>query len=352
MQEEIKVTFVIPAYNVEKCIGQCINSIRRIQNFNVEIVVVNDGSTDNTAKICECIQDSRIRLINQENSGVSAARNKGIKLSQGQYIAFVDADDQICASEYEEVIQSLKSKDEIVMFSYIYRNKQKDVYMDCPLPKGVYGREGAEQLAERMLDVPVYKNKKSNVLGARVWQYMFQRDFLKKNELTFVEELPYAEDLCFCLSCLKVCGSLRVSDKCAYVYELNLESAGRKYREEFWKELKRVAVQIDKIQGNQNDLLYLAYGKSAIRHYCLNLPIHHYGEMKKQVSEIIQDGRFISTVKDNDFQGKTALEKVEEHMILKKRIHFVVMLNIIKTCIMRCYYSYGRRKVFGKAKIS
>lgn len=93
----IKISIIIPVYNGEKTIERCINSIINNNYENIEIIVINDGSNDRTLEILEKIKkvEKRLKVISQKNSGVSAARNLGIKNSTGDYIYFMDADDYI-----------------------------------------------------------------------------------------------------------------------------------------------------------------------------------------------------------------------------------------------------------------
>ena len=90
-----KITFIIPIYNTEKYLQRCVDSILEQTYNNIEIILVNDGSTDNSKQICEHYQqlDSRIKLINKPNGGLSDARNKGLDHSTGEYIIFIDSDD-------------------------------------------------------------------------------------------------------------------------------------------------------------------------------------------------------------------------------------------------------------------
>ena len=94
--EEIKVSVIIPVYNVEKYIRQCLESVTNQTLKDIEIIVVNDGTKDNSMKIVEeYLSDERMKIINKENGGLSSARNAGIKATQGKYICFIDSDDFI-----------------------------------------------------------------------------------------------------------------------------------------------------------------------------------------------------------------------------------------------------------------
>lgn len=103
------VSVIIPAYNVEKYIGECIQSVCNQSYEKLEIIIVDDGSTDNTGKICDCFSDSRIIVKHQHNQGLSGARNTGLSLARGEYIAFIDSDDFIRESMIDELVGAIKS---------------------------------------------------------------------------------------------------------------------------------------------------------------------------------------------------------------------------------------------------
>ena len=106
----MKLSIIIPAYNTEKYIKQCIDSVINIWNIENEIIVVNDGSTDRTKDILKEYTENndRIKVITQENQGASAARNTGIKASIGDYIYFLDSDDWIDTVSFEKIIRQLE----------------------------------------------------------------------------------------------------------------------------------------------------------------------------------------------------------------------------------------------------
>ena len=110
------ISVIVPVYNVEKYLEECLDSIQNQTYSNIEIILVNDGSTDNSKKICEkyCKRDSRFLLINQENQGLSAARNKGVEISTGEYIVFVDSDDIIKTNYLEKLMQYMTEDVDIV----------------------------------------------------------------------------------------------------------------------------------------------------------------------------------------------------------------------------------------------
>lgn len=107
------ISIIVPVYNVEKYLEHCLNSIINQTYKNLEIILVNDGSTDNSLEICESFKqkDSRIKIITKGNGGLSSARNEGLKIAKGNYISFVDSDDWIDADFIKALYNNLISTD-------------------------------------------------------------------------------------------------------------------------------------------------------------------------------------------------------------------------------------------------
>lgn len=116
-----KVSVIVPIYNAEKTLCPCVQSIFAQSHRNLEVVLVNDGSTDNSLEICKNFArlDNRVVVIDKKNAGVSAARNNGIKVSTAQFIQFVDADDTLKSNMTENLVASmLESNSDVVICGY------------------------------------------------------------------------------------------------------------------------------------------------------------------------------------------------------------------------------------------
>ena len=105
------VSIIIPVYNVEKYLAECIESVLKQTYQNIEILLIDDGSPDNSGKICDEYEekDSRVRVIHKENGGVSSARNVGLEQANGEYITFIDSDDFVSESYIEELYIALEN---------------------------------------------------------------------------------------------------------------------------------------------------------------------------------------------------------------------------------------------------
>lgn len=120
------ISVIVPVYNVEKYLEECLDSIQNQTFSNIEIILVNDGSTDNSKEICKkyCEQDNRFKLINQTNQGQSVARNTGVAASKGEFIAFVDSDDIIRQDYLEVLIRYMSEEVDIVESQFTVHKKE------------------------------------------------------------------------------------------------------------------------------------------------------------------------------------------------------------------------------------
>ena len=125
----MKVSIIVPVYNMEKRLNKCLDSIINQTYKNIEIIVINDGSKDNSLDIIKSYHDDRIKIINQDNQGISVARNNGIKASSGDYLCFVDSDDYIETNMIDELVNkiSIDKSDIVVCDYYMFDETNKKV---------------------------------------------------------------------------------------------------------------------------------------------------------------------------------------------------------------------------------
>ena len=127
------ISIIVPVYNVESYLKECLESIRQQTFTDFEVILVNDGSTDSSKEICErfCQQDSRFKLVTQANQGVSIARNRGVRESIGEYIMFVDSDDIIKANILDVLLSYMKADVDLVECNLV-RN-QEELHKNKPI---------------------------------------------------------------------------------------------------------------------------------------------------------------------------------------------------------------------------
>ena len=216
------VSIIIPAYNAGKYIGRCIDSVLRQTYPYFELIIIDDGSTDNTAGICAgyVSSDERIRYIFQDNKGVSAARNRGISLATGQYIAFIDSDDWI-DQDYLEVLYSAIKGYSLSMCGYTIRDEQ--ISADVIEPEFCGIKEFFKE-DKRSKNNGIFQA--SSILGS-VWRCLFLRECIVNNHLCFNEKIHLSEDLLFLLNYIAAVGTANVNyvAKSLYQYYQHNDSA-------------------------------------------------------------------------------------------------------------------------------
>lgn len=205
------VTIIVPVYQAEKYIVECVESILNQTFANWELLLIDDGSKDTSGYICDqyANSDSRIRVFHQPNAGVSAARNKGLQEAQGEYILFVDADDWIEKDTLLRTIKAAKRYQQmIVQFGVSsFRNMDEVVF------------SGQSDYSIQLFD----SLKEYNCFQYGVWGYLIHSSLCKN--VTFTKGVRYAEDVEFITKCISQAGSIAVMNLSPYHLRLHSDSA-------------------------------------------------------------------------------------------------------------------------------
>lgn len=223
----VKISIIIPVYNGEGHILNCINNILKQTYKNIEIIVVNDGSTDSTKEILKEINgtDSRIKIINKENTGVSDSRNVGITVSTGDYIAFLDSDDKLAKNAVEELAKDLNEDlvDVILFgFSVIGDKKRKN---DTEILNALKEKNN-DNLKYAIISSLISTNK--NLFGY-AWRALYSRSFLITNGINFPKNIKISEDYMFLLKSLYKANKIKIDANEYYEYILGNTSMSKKY---------------------------------------------------------------------------------------------------------------------------
>lgn len=216
-KEKVLLSFIVPVYNVEKYIENCIKSILKQSYDNIEVILVDDGSPDASPKILDEYAkiDQRVKVIHQENAGVSSARNAGLDIANGQYVLFVDADDYI-EPDYAKYFLDLALK-----------NNVEIAYGRC-----CYSLSSSKDVLDTIEIISSAKAMEEIYLGGinvAVWNKIYRRDFLTKNNIRFNPEIWYGEGMLFNIECLQCTDFVAVGKKKLYHQVSNPESAMRKF---------------------------------------------------------------------------------------------------------------------------
>lgn len=181
------VTVIVPVFNAEKFLRKCINSILNQTCSDIEVILVNDGSTDGCPQICDeyALLDDRVVVFHKPNGGTSAARNDGIKAASGEYILFVDADDYIEPEAVKNLYQRAKTDNLDILVGTFYFNEVARIrYAD----EGVYKRTWKSD------DFFLYKLQQG-YRGVVIWTSLYRKLFIIDNNLFFMEGIVHEDEL-------------------------------------------------------------------------------------------------------------------------------------------------------------
>lgn len=208
-----KVTVIIPAYNVEDYIYDCLISLIKQTLKEIEIIIVNDGSTDNTFSIISTFAqcDKRIKIINQNNKKAGAARNKAIKSAQGEYITFVDSDDKLNLNTIEKLYNTAKINDSDIVICGAYTIRHGK------LKKGYYSIEKIPQNLKNKNLESFSITKNIFKLPAVAWGKIYKKEFLLKNNICFQEGCN-GEDQIFFIKTVLLAQKIYIVNKNYYYY--------------------------------------------------------------------------------------------------------------------------------------
>lgn len=207
----MKISVIIPVYNTEKYLKQCLDSVLSQELSDYEIICINDGSTDSSYKILNEYASiyKKIKLINIKNSGVSAARNIGLKYAEGEYILFVDSDDWIEPNSLEKLYDCIKKKNVDILE---FRN---DSYCESVRSTGNF------------FEIENYENNTLNKVDLlyTLWNKLYKNEFIRKNNIYFPEGLKNAEDGVFNLLCLYAKPKFDICKELVYHYRFLRENS-------------------------------------------------------------------------------------------------------------------------------
>lgn len=230
------ISVIVPVYNAETTIIECVNSICANHYQALEIILIDDGSTDASGAICDTLaaSDARIKVIHKNNEGVGIARNTGMESATGDYVMFVDADDTVSELIYEKMVRqvAIENADCVVCAAiYIYTNVRKE---RTPLSH-IFGSQsilGREEIDRRIVHPLITPGHTDAALMQSVWNKLYRASVIRENGLSF-SRLPYAEDWLFNIEFFLKAGKVSFLEDPLYFYNASTPgSLSRSWRKD------------------------------------------------------------------------------------------------------------------------
>lgn len=244
---EVKISIIIPVYNTEKFLERCLNSVLNQTLRDIEIIVINDGSTDNSLEIIKKIKetDTRIIFINKENEGLTKTRNRGLEIASGKYIYNLDSDDYLEERTMFEELYNKCEKDNLDMVVFDYYNDfgNKKEYI-----------KNIEVLDDVLINKEDYiKALIKNKCGISIWGKLVKKDIFIENNIKFPENIFMGEDLLTSLKLVFFSKKIEKLNKAFYNY-VQHENQGTKItkKEKAYEDLFYLYMEIEKFLKKQN----------------------------------------------------------------------------------------------------
>lgn len=328
------VSIVVPVYNVEKYLKRCVDSIMSQTLQDIEIILVDDGATDSSGKLCDDLakMDKRIKVVHKENGGLSSARNAGMKIATGRYIGFVDSDDTVSNEMYEELIKTIqKYQCDFVMCDYERILEDGNKYVkSLKIESGFYNKQ--KIIEEIYPDLIMGRNLDYGPLLS-VWHCLYNLEFLKKNNISFDEEVRWSEDNIFSAFVGYYARSFYyLKNKGLYQYYQNPGTITTSYRKDAWKVYCTMNEHLSDFFCQVTDYDFTRQLKLHIIYYACNcIGMESKREKKasiRKIKEILSDCKL-----EKAFQMKVLPEvslKLKVQLLLMKYHCAIILYKVMK----------------------
>lgn len=257
---QIYVSVILTVYNTEKYLTECISSIINQSLNNIEIIIINDGSTDKSLEIINNFakEDFRIKVINQKNLGAAVARNNGILIANGKYLSILDGDDTFDNNMLESMyLQAEKNGSQIIVCPYRNLDDIKEIKRGISIPKDIENLEvfSANDISEQIFQIS----------NPAAWSKLFRKDFILNNNIKF-QDLKTCNDLYFTYFALSLANKISILNKSFVIYRNKSCSAISRSRGEKFTNIFKAMNQLKKslIVHNLYDHFLLSFYKRAL----------------------------------------------------------------------------------------
>ena len=282
----MKISVIVPVYNVEKYLSQCLTSILNQTYTDLEIIIINDGSTDFSPNICEqfATKDERIRLINQRNGGVSVARNAGIKEATGEFITFVDSDDWLEPTMYEKMFAVINEYPdlEMVMCDATLITNHSKIKSTEIIRSGYYLKS---EIVSELYPVLLVTEEFGKIPLISVWNCLIKRRVLNDHRIFFDATLHYGEDYLFMPEVVIHIGSFYyLKEQNLYNYRQYEQSRSKKLQPEWWRNFLYLNNKLRNLLANSKEFNFERQLKLQMLHSALFLTsaIQNYDKLSKK----------------------------------------------------------------------
>lgn len=337
----MKLSIIIPSYNVEKTIENCLNSVINQIIPNIEIITVDDGSRDSTLQILKCYEEkySYIKVIHQDNQGVSVARNTGMNYASGKWIMFLDGDDQLQPDSLNKL--NLEVEEDGIIYGYSTR-----ILTDQDQSCNSFVVD-TEKIKMALLSLPnnikVFNGSKiiDSLNNWTCWGKLFRKEIIEKNHIIFPKGITHGEDLCFLYEYYNHSRKFRLFEYTVYYYYVNQESVSHRFnpfRIENTNKLISKIKNIDDSIENTKDYHLFVYDRlyaCCLQYFSSINQNENKKEKKQKLHELCTMEEYKNALQDREFYslslGKAT--RCKKWIIKKLLLHrmYGLVISILNT---------------------
>lgn len=301
-----KISIVIPIYNAEKYVEKCVNSLRKQTLTDIQIILVDDGSKDTSAALCDNLskQDSRIFVIHKKNGGVSSARNLGIQSAQGEYLGFIDADDWVDPYMFETLY-------------FMAKQNEADVVMCDAVTEYENGEQSSDTITQLTEDAVLTKEMFTPTLlmemAGSVWRCIYRTNQLWEHGNSFDTDLKFSEDRVFNLYAFGYANKVVYLKKAFYHRLMQNESAVHRFHADYYEAVSAAAVATDRalntVWGGKEEYIqtykqqHINGAIAAINNYFYRTSTLRISEKIACVKKICNDPSLVAAIRENGLGG-------------------------------------------------
>lgn len=339
-ENDIKVSIIVPVYMAESYLPQCIQSLINQTYKNIEIILIDDGSTDNSGRICDyyAASDKRIKVIHKENSGVGSARNDGIREATGEYLYFVDADDYVDNTLIAESIElAKKNYFDILIFGFKKINKRGKI-ISQKIPKKI-----------TINSLQTNRNQLTKILasgtGLAVWDKLIKTSLIIDSKILF-DNKKRGQDFSFVFNCYEKAQSVCSIDKSFYYYRVSIGNSVKfdnKIIENHFENFTHIKKYFEISASYGYDVrkfldnLFVLWFFGVIPINITNLKIKSFKEKKKTLLKLTNSLEFLEWLRSIKLNNLTWKNKIIFIIGRAKKIYILYFMGILFGLLRKLY---------------
>ena len=324
-----RVSIIVPVYNAAPYLNQCISSLTNQTLQEIEIILINDGSTDDSLAVCMALAatDDRIRLIDKPNGGVSEARNDGLRAATGAYVGFVDPDDWVDTDMYERMLATLTAAQaEICLCNYVKETKEGTVPVLVKQSGTIEKEAILGDIVANVIAKPSFRSGETDIMGS-VCRLLISRELLERENIWFDKEVAFMEDLLVCVEAFLKCARIAIDSGAYYHYRVHDSSTVMAYKPKFYQRQKQAFAKLQELLVREGEAAALA-PRMANRYIIVALlalanEAHKdnpmpFREKIRNIDKIVADEELSATLEKIELDTVESRKKLELNLMKKK----------------------------------